>query len=413
MSEKEIGNNVIYFDQNCSGFPDKNSDIYNDAELFKLSTNGTFILVTNFKKLIMVFEQIEEKNTTCQFDLITTGSSSIEVMDLINKGYTNIIKRVCLYTYHPEKYQEMKKKYPLIKGIFYTKNEIIKFLNEGEDSTIKFTTSQIITLQDYVCKYSYLHRILANHYGNNSTQEYGKAIEKVKNFLKNPEGCKLINNYENQEQILLNALEVYKDIDKNYQKIISDFTDENIPIYRVFCGLLNRLNKNGIEAFGWFIAGFMYSLDKIAKIDNLGLRNNEILYKVVKLNIIDILNFERMINSIITFPTFISTTRNEEIVQSLGYKCANKIFNILFIFNYKSDDSVLYNAVQITEYSMFGEDECVILPFSFFKVVKVDIDYENYKAEVMLDCYSRNKIIEQKIQSGKSFNFYDDLVLLK
>ena len=97
MGERGAGNNVIYFDQHFhdDGSKAKCSEIYNDTELFKMSTSGAFILATTIRQLYMVLNQIKELvDTNCKFDLITTGSSSSDVMKLLqDNDFTGIIKR--------------------------------------------------------------------------------------------------------------------------------------------------------------------------------------------------------------------------------------------------------------------------------------------------------------------------------
>ena len=448
------GNNVIYFDQHYNESSDKDTEIFKDTELFKFHTNGAFILATSIKKLKMVLIQLLEYHTECKFDLITTGSSSQEVMNLSNFNYFSFsIKRVCLFTYHPEQHQNMIENYKIIKGIFYTQSEVINFLKEGEYSTRKFTTLQLITLEDYESKYSCFHKILAQYYGNNSISDYNKAIQKAKFFMKNQGNYKLQiipNKGETKEKSMLNALSLFNDIENNYELIINNYTKEIGSIYKDFNYLLLRVIKDGIEGFGWFMAGLMYSLDKYAKTANKGLKTNQYLYRGMTLDIIEVLNYERMVDSIITFPSFISTAliTDKPSIVSLIKKVAsnsqsssviikeddplivpetfsgryikveervkNGKFSVMFTLHYRNNKDLLYNTVNISDISEYNnEKECLFLPFSFYKVLDVKIDLNCYEADIELDCYSRNKIIEQKIKEGKSLEFSEDLVLLK
>ena len=361
MGERGPGNNVIYFDQHYheDRSEEKALEIYKDTELFKSFTSGAFILTTTTKQLNMVLEQIEEYQTECEFDIITTGSGCQKVMDLLEENdFTYLIKRVCIFTYHPDEYYEMMGKYDLIQGVFFSQEEVLKFLAEGENTTQKFSTLQIVTLKDYEDRFSFIHEIIANHYGNNSRSEYEKAIQKAKYFMDNPGNYDLkidAEKGETQKESMLKALSLFKDIDKNYELIINNYTKEKGSIYKDFNYLLLRLNKKGIEGFGWFMAGLMYSMDKYATKSCKGLKTNQYLYRGMRLDVIEVLNYERMIGQIITFPSFLSTSLIVEKAADPehfgGRKVAIKTrkktgkFSVVFTLHYRNNENVLYNTV--------------------------------------------------------------------
>ena len=144
---KKLGNNVIYYDQH---FEKRKNEIYKDAEMFKIFTKGAFILVTNKHALFLVLKEINELKTNCKFDLICPGSSCKEILDLIkNKNFLHIFKRCCIFTYNPEIYSDIPKKYPLVKGIFFDKSQVLEFLEEESNSTPILRTLNLVTLNDY------------------------------------------------------------------------------------------------------------------------------------------------------------------------------------------------------------------------------------------------------------------------
>ena len=53
--------------------------------------------------------------------------------------------------------------YPLIKGIYIKNEEVLKFLEENERSTIILRTLKLITLQDYIDKYKTIHKMIARY----------------------------------------------------------------------------------------------------------------------------------------------------------------------------------------------------------------------------------------------------------
>ena len=159
--KNEKGNNVIYYDPNYDKRP---WEIFEDAEIFKNKVNGAFILVMDIQSLTILLEEIIKLETECKFDLICTGGACKVVFSLIkNNNYEYLFKRGCLFTYNPDKYKNMIDLYPLIKGIYIKNEEVLKFLEENERSTIILRTLKLITLQDYIDKYKTIHKMIARY----------------------------------------------------------------------------------------------------------------------------------------------------------------------------------------------------------------------------------------------------------
>ena len=76
----KLGNNAIYYDPN---FAERPTEIYKDAEIFKIHISGAFILVMNKLSLNLVLKEIEKLNTKCKFDFVCTGGSSEEILRFI------------------------------------------------------------------------------------------------------------------------------------------------------------------------------------------------------------------------------------------------------------------------------------------------------------------------------------------
>ena len=307
----ELGNNVIDYDPN---FRIRPMEIYEDAEIFKMETKGAFILVMNIPSLKLLLQELIRLNTNSKFDLICTGEAGEEVFSLmIDKKYESLFKRACIYTYSPDKYQNLLNLFPIIKGIYLHSNEVLDFLRIDANSTPIFRTLKLITLDDYFSKYKSIHQIIAKHYGKFSIKQYKIEIEKVKYFMDHPGDYSLrildnIGQPHNQKEIMLNTLEIYKDIESNYIKIIKNYTSEFCSVYKDFNYLLLRLNERGIEAFGYFISGLIYSLNKYYKETGNGESSNKKLYRGMRLDISELLNYERFKGCILCFPSFTSTS---------------------------------------------------------------------------------------------------------
>ena len=308
---KTMGNNVIYYDPNYGKRP---SEIFKDAEVFKNETSGAFILVMNIKSLGLLLTEINKLKTECKFDLICTGGASEEVFSFIQSNNSEFIfKRGCLFTYNPDKYKKNAQRFPLIKGVYYSNDEVLDFLKKGEFSTQILRTLKLVTLDDYQNKVKKIHKMVAKHYGNFSEYNFKREIEKVKYFIDHPGeySIRILNkegNPTNQKQTMVNTLQLYRDIESNYIDIIKNYTGENCSVYKDFNYLLLRMNERGIEAFGYFIAGLMYSLNKYQKESGNGETSNRKLYRGMRLDISELLNYERYEGSILCFPSFTSTS---------------------------------------------------------------------------------------------------------
>ena len=419
----KLGNNVIYYDQNFTKNP---KEIYKDAEIFKIYTKGAFILVTNKQALFLVLKEIVLLKTNCKFDLVCTGSSSKEILELIiKKNFLNIFKRCCIYTLNPDKYLEIQKKYTLIKDIFFDKSQVLEFLEEESNSTPILRTLNLVTLYDYENNVKKIHYLVAKYYNNFSDVNYNKAIEKVKYFMDNPgeykfrilddegEQCK-------QKETMLNTLKLYEDIEKNYKIIIKNYTKERCSVYKDFNYLLLRLNERGIDAFGYFIAGLIYSLNKFNN-EGYGEKNERLFYRGMRLDMTEILNYERYEGNILCFPSFTSASNNSKIAAmperyggrevEIPTRTKEGLFSVVLTIKYNFSNGAVPNAVNIESISNFqSESECLFLPFSFFLVKTVKIDLKKFQCDIEIENISRKSILEEKIKNGDELNFLEDYI---
>lgn len=421
---KELGNNVIYYDPNFGKRP---SEIFKDAEIFKNATNGSFILVMNIPSLILVLKEIYSLKTECRFDLICTGSSSQEVLTLLRNNKSEwIFKRGCLFTYHPKKYQNINQTFPLIKGVYFTNEEVLNFLKSGEKSTQILRTLKLITLKDYQENIRNIHQIIAKHYGNYSIENFNREIEKVKYFIDHPGEytVRILNcngKQEDQKATMVNTLQLYKDIESNYIKIIHNYTSENCSVYKDFNYLLLRLNARGIEAFGYFMSGLMYSLNKYHKMKGKGEQSNRKLYRGMRLDISELLNYERYEGSILCFPSFTSTSTSIKAASNpdrfggreteIPTRKQQGLFSVVLMIDHKFGNGAVPNGINIEDISAFkSESECLFLPFSFFKVRSVKIDLDNFECDIEVENFSRKFILEEKMKNGYIVKPNQDLI---
>ena len=218
---------------------------------------------------------------------------------------------------------------------------------------------------------------------------------------------------------MLETLKIYENIEDNYEEIIKNYTKERCSIYKDFNYLLLRLNEKGIEAFGYFIAGLIYSLNKFNQKTGNGEKSTRKLYRGMRLDMTELLNYERYKDSILCFPSFTSTSKSEKSAANPSYFGGRNVevstreqeglFSVLFYINYRFHKYGIPNGSNIESISAFrSESECLLHPFSFFKVNKVNINLEKFECDIELTSYTRKSILEEKIKKGNELNFYQD-----
>ena len=60
-----------------------------------------------------------------------------------------------------------------------------------------------------------------------------------------------------------------------------------------------------------------------------------------------------------------------------------------------------------------GDKEILFLPFSFFKVNEVNVDINNYTADIHLETVGKNEILEKQIKKGKEIEYNRQLNIMK
>ena len=269
--------------------------------------------------------------------------------------------------------------------------------------------------------------MIAKHYGNFSEYNFHREIEKVKYFIDHPGEyqIRILNKngtQTDQKDTMINTLQIYKDIESNYIEIIKNYTGENCSVYKDFNYLLLRLNERGIEAFGYFMAGLIYSLNKYHKITGKGESSNRKLYRGMRLDISELLNYERYEGSILCFPSFTSTSTSIKAASNpdrfggrkteIPTRKQQGLFSVVLVINHKFKKGLAVpNGINIESISLYkSESECLFLPFSFFLVKKVVIDLENFECDIEVENYSRKFILEEKMKNGYELNFNSDII---
>ena len=399
-------NNIIYYDES---YNNRISVVNKDCETFKNETDGAFVLITQEIIWENLLKEFKEKNIDYKFDLIITGSTAKKILTKIhNLGGDKFIDKICIYTFSREKYNYLAGEYPKIEGIYNYKEEIIKFIHSKKENNKIYPTIKLLTFNDYTNQYNVLHKMISSHYGQNNENCFKIAISFLKDFLLWYPKLNLRLNNENQTKIesLLETLQKFNGINDNEDDIITLYTRECNSFYQDFNIWLNTLDPLAIQKTSWFIARVMYRLNEYSEKKG-GVKKDITLYRGIKMNLIDLLYYEREKDKLICYPSFTSTT--PLLQKAIEFSNNNKTqyqYATIVTINYKYNKDFIPTTVDVSEISAFkSEKECIFLPYSFFKIKNVEIDHPNKKGKIELDSIGRKEIFEKKLRDGYKLNY--------
>ena len=116
---------------------------------------------------------------------------------------------------------------------------------------------------------------------------------------------------------------------------------------------------------------------------------------------------------IILFSSFTSTREDIEISRKFSGRLNSrelyenqKKFSVLFIITNLCENNWISNSIDIHKESDYtNEKEYLFQPFSFYFVKDVQIDLNNYTADIYLETIGKKEILEEKIRLGKTIEY--------
>ena len=133
----------------------------------------------------------------------------------------------------------------------------------------------------------------------------------------------------------------------------------------------------------------------------------------MKLSYSNVLPYERAKGKVILLSAFTLISEEEKVAvtfsgrkntQSL-YKLKKRFSVILKIRN-KNKEKWVSNGIKIETISKYKSEKVLLYqPFSFYYVRDVNIDYKNYKADILLETIGKQEILEEKIRIGKEIKY--------
>ena len=384
--------NILYYDENK----------FADCELFEREISGSFIFVSEIKSLELVLKFLKLKNCQKKFILLIAGQYSEKLLDYLhNNNYLNLFHSCCIYT-KSQKYNFLQAKYNFIKGFFKTKKDINNYIINCPNLGI-FPSIKLLNFKKYSDRYFNFHKIISSQYGTLNGNLYNNAVGILNDYLTSV-NC-------SNKATLMNALKVFEKGESNSQLIIKGYTGNDY--YRDFNRWLYEYDSLAYEKTSFFLSGLIYSLNLYGKQQNTWENREVTLYRGMVLSYIDLLPYEKNLGNIISFPNFTSSSTELSVAEGFGQRHGsaqqrknNNIFSVILTIKNKYNSGWIPIAINVRNISQYaGEEERIFQPFTFYKVEKVNINFDDYTADIDLETIGRKKILEEEIKKGGKIRY--------
>ena len=414
-------NNIIYYDENI----DHSKSINKDSDYFERHTPGAFILCTDLESLRLVRAEILkeiEKDHRITFNLITTGSACIKIMEFLkeNAKFDKCINNVCIYCSKVENYIPLKYQYDKIHDDIYNRRaQVLEFIKMFSAKEIKpYPLTKLITYRDYLKIYNKRHFKISTFYGDLKPESYKKYIQEMHSLIEQKsESNELIKN----KNVIFGGFltfDLEQDVKALDVLIIKEYTKNS------FHGDLNKMIMNNMkfyETVAYFTARLMYNLNIYAKENKKYSEENRDFYRGVTMPYTSLLPYIRAKGKIIILSAFTSTSELIEKAEHFaGRAKSNKIyknklkFSVLFYIKNYYKNNWVSSGVNIQDISAVkGEKEHLFLPFSFYFVRDVKINTKNYTADIYLENIGKKEILEEEIKKGKEVEYNPNENIIK
>ena len=384
--------NLIYYDENK----------HTNYDLFEREISGAFIFVSEQKILEAVMEYLNSISKIKNFIFIINGKNCDKIFEYLNNhSYLNMFESCCLITTN-KKYDDLSNKYSKPINIFKTKKELIQYIINYDNIELVNST-KLVSFKKYSDTYYKFHQKIASFYGDLNPHLYENSLSLFKDFLNTPGN--------NDPKSLAESFKLFQQIEQNKKGIIQLYTNEN-AYYPVFNKWLYQLDFIAYQKTSYFLSGIMYSLDLFGEQQKNQAFKKKI-YRGMILNLIDLLPYKNCVGKIIVFPSFTSTTINNETCErfsgrkeSVEYRKSEKIFSVIFYINFDLKSNWFPNGIDVHDISDYSEEEEILFqPFTFFKILKADIDFDQNIADIDLEVIGRKEILENKIKDNKIITY--------
>ena len=415
INGEEKYNNILYYDENVAFM----NLINKDADLFEQHTLGAFILCMNMDSLKLLKEEIVslyEKDKRMNFNLITTGSKCENIILFINedKTFKECIKNICIYCKNKEKWSSLKNKYSeIVRGVYDRNNDIItNFIEKFSSKDIKaYPIKRLIDYNNYNKYYKTRHKKIASYYGELNPELYKQNIIKIKSLI---EESRLQNE-------ISGTFNLDKEIEQLDDLIIKQYTNE--PFFGDLNNFLRegKLKEDSYEVISYFTARLIYKLNDYAIQRNSYINiDGKILKRGDKMYYSSLLPYIRNKGKIISLTSFTYITKSIEEEDLAKFDAGrneknlyqtSKKFSVIFIITNNFKDKWISNLIYLQNESDMQQG-IILLPFSFYFIKDIIIDFNNHTADIFLETVGKKEILEEKIKEGKEihYNYIENII---
>ena len=335
---KKLELNILYYDDKLLNTEENNLN----CSFFKKDIKGTFYGCHNENLFKFICEKI--KNSDKEFILISSGSSAEKIYDYWSDIWQ--IKYYYIYCFKTEKYPLLKRKLKNLKGIYKIFDELRQALSSINPMRIKnIRSSNLFSFNDYNRIYIKLHYEiiikyalykLFKRFNSDETNFFDLVRNKYPYYLNLAEQLvydddrKMIdlfkaNTNENEETLR----DVFNPLKHTFEDYIHNYTKESF-YYKYLNKFLREGDFDNFRILSNHISKFIYSLNKHREIHLRRGNLQSILYRNTCFSPKDFKVYKESVGSVICYPSFTSTSLNDNFVPI--QKNINDLFIRLIIY---------------------------------------------------------------------------------
>ena len=403
MSKKETELvNVIYEEENLIH---EGTEIIQDCQKIQSETKCNLIISNDLTTLHFLLEYIKNIYPKTKFVLVVNGRSAENTINYIKEcGFKSLFLNACIYTRNKNKYLNYQKENSeFITKISLDVRGVINFIKDGskliKDNPDNFSIQTLINFESYKEEYFQLHKQLSTYYGNISKDVFGVFFNDIQEFIKK-------DNLLKEKNEIINCFQAFSSLkDKNFTNLICTYL-KYYSFSRYLNSLLMKKDLSIYKFISYFAGNLMYSIVKYGKEEFKGVDHGMTFYKGMQLNIIEVLEYLKNRDNLITFPSFLTIT-GKKMLAELNSKGNKKfMFSVLMKIEYLYDDGYepcVYDLTALQQYP--DEEEYILLPFTFLHLKKIYFDLDKHTANIDLEIIGKQEILEKKIIKGKNIEY--------
>ena len=412
IKKGELYVNIIHYDKDIR--KEENMKYY---RYFSIDTIGGYYPFDDFEMMKLFITKLNEMPYKCSYIIIISGNEIEKILEEFHK-YDFLVEFIIFNKQN--EYDNLIGKYNRIKLITNKFSEIRnylkskKFPEEDLNMDNHLPLTPLITYYDYKKALFPIHRILAYFFKYECYNFSKKSFLKAKEFI---DKSTYEDEIKNKIIRILEDLTKYKGEDSFAKACIEYYTGENLCY--IFNKALRNFEKFYVEMC-YFIGPFYFALFNYA-LNNKekALNKKEILYRDIIMNKLDLYSYIFNENDIICFPSFTSTTINENLnfKPSKNAKNINNIGElgdknyVKMIISYNPEGYCVPQGLDISEESKYSkEKEILLFPFTFLKIDKVEIHSgtENDKHFIYMTIINRGNELEDALNYNYSFKLVEN-----